>query len=286
MSNSLVSDRFYFSSNVLALIHKYSGSTFVIKYGGSVMRDLALRVQFIQDLSLLYSCGIKIVLVHGGGAFINHWLDKLDIEPCFDNGIRITDSQTMEVVEMVLIGKVNKQLVGLINQHKMIAVGLSGQDANLIVASPMFRAVNNCTGQVENVNSDILELLLVNKYIPVIASVAADSQGNRYNVNADTIASAIASSLKAEKLLLVTDIPGVLIDVNDYSTLVKHLNLEMINNLRCNNTIVGGMIPKIQSCTDAVKNNVQSAHIIDGTIRHSLLYEVLTDERVGSMITL
>jgi len=286
MSNSLVSDRFYFSSNVLALIHKYSGSTFVVKYGGSVMQDLALRVQFIQDLSLLHSCGIKIVLVHGGGAFINHWLNKLDIVPCFDNGIRITDSQTMEVVEMVLVGKVNKQLVGLINQHEMIAVGLSGQDANLIVASPMSKMTNNFTGQVENVNPDILELLLLNKYIPVIASVASDSQGNRYNVNADTIASAIASSLKAEKLILVTDIPGVLMDVNDYSTLVKDLNLEMINNLRCNNTIVGGMIPKIQSCIDAINNNVQSAHIIDGTIRHSLLYEVLTDERVGSMITL
>ena len=286
MSNTFVSDRFYFSPNVLALIHKYAGSTFVVKYGGSVMRDSSLRVQFIQDLSLLHSCGIKVVLVHGGGAFINYWLNKLDIMPCFDNGIRVTDLPTMEVVEMVLVGKVNKQLVSLINQHKMIAVGLSGQDANLVVASPMSSATNNFTGQVDNVNPDILELLLFNKYIPVVASVATDSQGNRYNVNADTVASAIASSLNAEKLILVTDTPGVLMDVNDYSTLVKDLNLEMINHLKCNKTIVGGMIPKIQSCVDALKNNVQSAHIIDGTMRHSLLYEALTDERVGSMITL
>nr|ARW68375.1 acetylglutamate kinase [Chondria sp. (in: red algae)] len=286
MSNNLISDPFCFSPDVLSLIRKYAGSTFVIKYGGSAMKDSDLQLQVIQDLSLLHSFGIKIVLVHGGGMFINSWLDKLNISPRFHNGVRVTDSQTMEIVEMVLIGKINKKLVTLINQNNLISVGLSGQDANLVVASSLFNTSDNLTGKVDCVNPNILNLLLANKFIPVIASVASDYEGNRYNINADTIASAIASSLHAEKLILLTDTPGVLLNVNDDSTLIKDLDLETINELKQNNTIVEGMIPKIQSCVDALSNNVQSAHIISGRIRHSLLREVLTDERIGSMITL
>lgn len=286
MSNNAMNDRFYFSNDTLSLINKYIGSTFVIKYGGSAMEDFSLQSQVMKDLSLLYYLGINIVLVHGGGMFINQWLRKLSIEPSFENGVRITDSQTMEIVEMVLIGKVNKQLVSLLNQNSINSVGLSGQDASLVIASPMFDYSNNLTGQVDSVNPELLDLLLSNRFIPVIASVASDYHGNKYNINADTIASSIAVAVKAEKLILLTDTPGILLDLNDYSTLIKELNLERVKSLRSKNIISGGMVPKIQCCVDALNGNVKSTHIIDGRIRHSLLYELLTYDRVGSMIVL
>lgn len=286
MSNNITVDSFSFSSDVLSLVRQYAGSVFVVKYGGSAMKDYALQSQVIQDLLLLHSLGINIVLVHGGGIFINKWLDKLNIRPKFHDGVRVTDSQTMDIVEMVLVGKVNKQLVSLINQYNSISVGLSGQDANLVSASSICDTIDNLTGKVDSVNPSILNLLISNKFIPVIASIGSDGQGNKYNINADTMASAIASALGAEKLVLLTDTPGVLLNVNDPSTLVKNLNLEMINDLKLNNVIDGGMIPKIQSCIDALHNNVKSAHIINGQIRHSILHEVLTYQRSGSMITL
>nr|YP_010951826.1 Acetylglutamate kinase [Laurencia elata]WMP12765.1 Acetylglutamate kinase [Laurencia elata] len=286
MSNNFMTDRFYFSNDTLSLINKYTGSTFVIKYGGSAMQDFSLQSQVIKDLSLLYYLGINIVLVHGGGMFINEWLRKLHIEPSFENGVRITDSQTMDIVEMVLIGKVNKQLVSLLNQNSINSVGLSGQDASLVTASPMFDSSINLTGRVDSVNPKLLDLLLSNRFVPVIASVASDYHGNRYNINADTIASSIAVAIKAEKLVLLTDIPGVLLDLNDYSTLIKELDLESVNSLKSKNVISGGMIPKVQCCVDALNGNVKSAHIIDGRIRHSLLHELLTYDRVGSMIVL
>nr|YP_010952046.1 Acetylglutamate kinase [Laurencia obtusa]WMP12985.1 Acetylglutamate kinase [Laurencia obtusa] len=286
MSNNSMADRFYFSNDTLSLINKYIGSTFVIKYGGSAMQDCSLQSQVIKDLSLLYYLGINIVLVHGGGMFINQWLRKLNIKPLFENGIRITDSPTMDIVEMVLIGKVNKQLVSLFNQNSINSVGLSGQDASLVTASPMFDSSINFTGRVDSVNPKLLDLLLSNRFVPVIASVASDYHGNRYNVNADTIASAIAVAIKAKKLVLLTDTPGVLLDLNDYSTLIKELDLGTVNSLKSNNVISGGMVPKIQCCVDALNGDVQSAHIIDGRIRHSLLHELLTYDRVGSMIVL
>jgi len=286
MSNNSMTDRFYFSNDTLSIINKYIGSTFVIKYGGSAMQDFSLQSQVIKDLSLLYYLGINVVLVHGGGMFINQWLRKLNIKPSFENGIRITDSQTMDIVEMVLVGKVNKQLVSLFNQNSINSVGLSGQDASLVTASPMFDSSINLTGRVDSVNPKLLDLLLSNRFVPVIASVASDYHGNRYNINADTIASSIAVAIKAEKLVLLTDIPGVLLDLNDYSTLIKELNLESIKSLRSKNVISGGMVPKIQCCVDALNGNVKSAHIIDGRIRHSLLHELLTYDRVGSMIVL
>nr|YP_010937743.1 acetylglutamate kinase [Palisada intermedia]WKW95663.1 acetylglutamate kinase [Palisada intermedia] len=286
MSNNSITDRFYFSNDTLSIINKYIGSTFVIKYGGSAMQDFSVKSQVIKDLSLLYYLGINIVLVHGGGMFINQWLRKLNIKPSFENGIRITDSQTMDIVEMVLVGKVNKQLVSLFNQNSINSVGLSGQDASLITASPMFDSSINLTGCVDSVNPKLLDLLLSNRFVPVIASVASDDHGNRYNINADTIASSIAVAIKAEKLVLLTDIPGVLLDLNDYSTLIKELNLESIKSLKSKNVISGGMLPKIQCCVDALNGNVKSAHIIDGRMRHSLLHELLTYDRVGSMIVL
>ena len=286
MSNNFITDRFYFSNDTLSLVNKYIGSTVVIKYGGSAMQDFSLQSQVIKDLSLLYYLGINIVLVHGGGMFINQWLRRLNIKPSFENGVRITDSQTMDIVEMVLIGKVNKQLVSLFNQNSINSVGLSGQDASLVTASPMFDSSINLTGRVDSVNPKLLDLLLSNRFIPVVASVASDCHGNRYNINADTIASSIAVAVKAEKLILLTDIPGVLLDLNDYSTLIKELNLESVKSLKSKNVISGGMIPKIQCCVDALNGSVKSAHIIDGRVKHSLLHELLTYDRVGSMIVL
>lgn len=286
MSNPLTANRFYFSDDTLSLVRKYTGSTFVIKYGGSAMQDKSLQVQVIKDLSLLYSLGINIILVHGGGIFIDQWLRRLNIQPRFKNGLRVTDSQTMDIVEMVLIGKVNKQLVSLLNQNHLESVGLSGQDASCVTASSMSNSVDNFTGQVDSVNPQLLRLLLSNRFVPVVASIACDLKGNRYNINADTIASSIAVATQADKLILLTDTPGVLLDLSDHSTLIKKLNLDDIESLKTDNIITGGMIPKVQSCLDALNGNVKSTHIIDGRITHALLYEVLTCARVGSMIVL
>nr|YP_010851296.1 acetylglutamate kinase [Aphanocladia delicatula]WGH14139.1 acetylglutamate kinase [Aphanocladia delicatula] len=286
MSNSVSSDRFYFSVDTLSLIRQYSGSTFVIKYGGSAMKSKSLQLNIIQDISLLYLLGIKIVLVHGGGYLIDYWLRKLSIEPIFEDGLRVTDIKTMEVVEMVLSGNVNKRLVSLLNQNQIPSVGLSGKDANLITAVPLFNNSNNFTGNVNNVNSRILSTLLDNKFFPVISSVASDMEGNTYNVNADTLASAVAVSLQADKLILLTDIPGVLSNIHDKSSVIKNINLDKINTLKSSGAIDGGMIPKIDCCIDALNNNIPSVHILDGRVRYSLLYEILTKDRLGSMLVL
>nr|YP_009393174.1 acetylglutamate kinase [Bostrychia moritziana]ARW61736.1 acetylglutamate kinase [Bostrychia moritziana] len=284
MSNFLASDRFDFLDNILLFLRRYSGSTFVIKYGGSVMQDSSLKSTVIEDICFLYSVGINLVLVHGGGIAINSWLDKLNIKPKFMDGLRITDSNTMEVVEMVLMGKVNKELVSLINSHNISAVGLSGKDANLIQASPLFDSPDNLVGKVNIVNNKILNLLLSNRYIPVIASVSSDSIGQTYNINADTVASAIASSLKADKLILLTDTPGILRDLHNSSSVIKCLNLNEIKDLKQDNIISGGMIPKVDSCVKALQSEVKSAHIIDGRVKHALLYELFTNDRLGSMV--
>nr|YP_009395251.1 acetylglutamate kinase [Bryothamnion seaforthii]ARW64019.1 acetylglutamate kinase [Bryothamnion seaforthii] len=284
MSNFVISDRFYFSSETLSLINKYFGSTFVIKYGGSAMQNPNLQSQVIEDLSLLHFLGINIVLVHGGGIFINNWLNRLNIEPKFENGVRITDPEAMEIVEMVLVGKINKELVSLFNQNNICSIGLSGKDANLIHASAMFKSTSNLTGKVKSINSKVLHLLFSNRFIPVIASIASDLKGKTYNINADTVASSIASELKADKLILLTDMPGILRDVHDSSTLIKDISLDSLTNLLAEDVISGGMIPKIQSCIDALRSNVKSVHIIDGRLEHSILHELLTYNRVGSMI--
>lgn len=284
MSNLSISDRFCFLRDILPFFHKYLGSTFVIKYGGSAMQSDFLKSQVIEDIALLHFFGINLVLVHGGGSLINDWLRKLSIQPKFSNGVRITDLDTMQVVEMVLVGKVNKELVSLLSRNNVFSVGLSGKDGGLINASSISNSSTNLTGKVNFVNNKILNLLLSNKCLPVIASVASDSFGNTYNVNADTVASAIASSLKADKLILLTDTPGVLQDVNDSSSLIKDLNLDVLRKLQSNNVISGGMVPKIQCCVSALESNVKSVHIIDGRVEHSLLYEIFTKDRIGSMI--
>nr|YP_009392344.1 acetylglutamate kinase [Osmundaria fimbriata]ARW60906.1 acetylglutamate kinase [Osmundaria fimbriata] len=286
MSNFVTSSRFYFSYDVISFVNRYHGSIFVIKYGGSVMQNNSLKHEVIRDLCLLYYLGINIILVHGGGIFINHWLNRLGITPKFHDGIRITDHETMQIVEMVLTGFVNKDLVNLFTQNNIFSVGLSGKDANLVQASNLFSSSENFTGKVDCINTKILDLLLANKCIPVVASIGSDLNGQTYNINADMVASSIASAVHAEKLILLTDTPGVLRDVNDSSTLIKNLDIRSIQRLREDNIISGGMIPKIQSCVDALQSNVKAAHIIDGRIQHSLLHETLTLDRVGSMLVL
>lgn len=278
--------RMQFLSEVLPNIKKFINRIIVIKYGGSVIQNYDLRNQVIQDILLLSSLGIKLVLVHGGGPIINHWLKKSNIEPKFYNGIRVTDKQTMDIVEMVLVGKVNKDLVSLMNKNGNCAVGLSGKDANLIIASPMFSNQENFVGKVNKVNNQFLRLLLDNNYIPVIASVASGHNGVAYNVNADTVAGNIAISLHAEKLILLTDTPGIMYDINDPATLLKHITVSEAENLKQKKIVFGGMIPKLDCSINAVQSTVKSAHIIDGRIQHALLLEILTSQGIGSMLTI
>nr|YP_009393595.1 acetylglutamate kinase [Bostrychia simpliciuscula]ARW62157.1 acetylglutamate kinase [Bostrychia simpliciuscula] len=284
MSNLLNLDRFSFLKDILPFLQRYFGSTFVIKYGGSVIQNDLLKSDVIKDICLLHCLGINIVLVHGGGFLINHWLHKLKIQPKFVDGVRVTDSDTMQVVEMVLTGKINNELVSLLNQNNVFSVGLCGKDGNLIKASSLSNMPNNLTGKVDYVDNKIINLLLSNKCIPVVASVASDFNGKTYNINADAVASSIASSLKADKLILLTDTPGILSDLHNSSTLIRYLNLDKIKHLQLNNIISGGMIPKVNSCVSALNSHVRSAHIIDGRVKHSLLYEVFTKQRIGSMI--
>nr|YP_009397517.1 acetylglutamate kinase [Dasyclonium flaccidum]ARW66703.1 acetylglutamate kinase [Dasyclonium flaccidum] len=286
MSNLLINNRFFFLDDLLPFIKRYSGSTFVVKYGGSIMEDNSLKFSVIKDICFLHSLGINLVIVHGGGVIINYWLNKLNIEPMFKDGVRITDHETMQVVEMVLSGKINKDLVSLLNNNNTLSIGLSGKDLNFIQASPLFDSIDNLAGKVDTISIDLLNLFLSKKIIPVIASIACGKDGKTYNINADTVASAVASSLQADKLILLTDTLGVLTDINDQSTLVKDLNLSTVKKLQSMKVISGGMIPKIQCCINALKSNVKSTHIIDGRIKNSLLYEVLTSERIGSMIVL
>nr|UAD87887.1 acetylglutamate kinase [Gracilaria textorii] len=272
-------------SDLLPFIQRFYGSTIVIKYGGSAMKDICLKSKIIEDILFLSYIGIKVVIVHGGGPMINYWLEQMNIEPKFLNGIRITDKITMELVEMVLVGKVNKDLVSLFNRSSNIAVGLSGKDANLITASSFFTdQPDNYTGKVEKVNLDIINLLLSHGYIPVIASVASDLNGQSYNINADSVAGAIAECLNAEKLILLTDTPGIMSNINNPATLIKHLDIEKLEDLKKQQIIIGGMIPKVDCCIQALKNNVVSAHIINGNIQHALLLEILTSAGIGSKL--
>lgn len=271
-------------SEALPFIQKFAGRTIVIKYGGSAMQNQALKDKVIEDILFLSYIGLNPILVHGGGPMINNWLDRLNIKSRFDKGVRVTDSETMEIVEMVLVGKVNQELVALINKKHGKAIGLSGKDASLILASQFFQRSENFLGKIESVNSDIIKLLIKENYIPVIASVAANLDGQSYNINADTVAGSIAEALNAEKLILLTDTTGILRNVNDSKTLVKLANKSQIDLLKQQNIISGGMIPKVDCCIQAISNGVKSAHIIDGRIEHALLLEILTKDGIGSML--
>ena len=271
-------------SEALPFIQKFAGRTVVIKYGGSAMQNQVLKNKVMEDILFLSHIGLKPILVHGGGPTINNWLKKLHIKSEFRQGIRVTDLPTMEVVEMVLIGKVNQELVALINKKHGKAIGLSGKDAQLIIAGQLFEQTNNFVGKINHINIGIIDLLVQQGYIPVIASVAADLSGQSYNINADTVAGAIATALRAEKLILLTDIPGILMNLNKPQSLVRSLDSVKVNQLKSQNIINGGMIPKVDCCVEAIKNGVKAAHIIDGKIEHALLLEILTKDGIGSML--
>lgn len=271
-------------SEALPYIQKFTGRTVVVKYGGAAMKDGSLKEGVIRDLVFMSCVGIRPILVHGGGPEINSWLEKLGIEPQFKDGLRVTDAATMDVVEMVLVGRVNKEIVSLIDRSGGNAVGLCGKDGNLIVARPDGREGIGFVGEVSSVNVDILNTLVKSGYIPVVSSVAADENGQAYNINADTVAGEIAAALGAEKLILMTDTPGLMRNFRDPDTLIRQLDIPGARALIDDGTVSGGMIPKLTCCVRSLAQGVKAAHIIDGRLPHSLLLEIFTDTGIGSMI--
>jgi acetylglutamate kinase len=271
-------------SEALPYIQQFTGRTVVVKYGGAAMKDSTLKDKVIRDIVFLACVGLRPVVVHGGGPEINSWLGKLGIEPQFKNGLRVTDAPTMDVVEMVLVGRVNKELVSLISRAGGKAVGLCGKDGNLIKARPEGREGIGFVGEVNSVDVNLLESLGNSGYIPVVSSVAADETGQAYNINADTVAGEIAAALGAEKLILLTDTSGILKDYKDPSTLIPKVSIQEARDLISSGIVGGGMIPKVSCCVRSLAQGVRAAHIIDGRIPHALLLEIFTDEGIGSMI--
>jgi acetylglutamate kinase len=274
-------------SEALPYIQKFANRTVVIKYGGAAMKDSNLKDKVIGDIVFLSCVGVKPVVVHGGGPEINSWLTKLKIEPQFRDGLRVTDAATMDVVEMVLVGRVNKELVSLINQAGALAVGLCGRDANLIKArhvDPVNKEKIGYVGEVTSIDTRLIKSLVASGYVPVISSVADDETGQAYNINADIVAGEIAAALDAEKLILLTDTPGILKDYQDPSSLLTRLDIKTARDLISQGIVSGGMIPKVNCCVRSLAQGVRAAHIIDGRIPHAVLLEIFTDEGIGSMI--
>lgn len=268
----------------LPYIKKYTGKIVVIKYGGNAMINEELKNSVMSDIILLSLIGVKVVLVHGGGPEITDMLKKTGKESKFVGGLRVTDKETVEIVQMVLAGKVNKDLVNLIGTKGGNAVGLSGIDGQLLLASPKNEDLGY-VGEIEKVNVKPITDLLDNGYIPVVSTVACDKDGNAYNVNADTAAARIAGELQAESLISLTDISGILRDKNDPETLISHISLAEADELVRDGIISDGMIPKVECCTNAIKWGVHRVFIIDGRVKHSILIETLTDEGIGTMFT-
>lgn len=270
----------------LPYIREFSGKVIVIKYGGSAMIDEGLRHKIIQDIALLKYVGIIPIIVHGGGPAINSMLTKLGVESNFHQGMRITDAATMEVTEMVLAGKVNKDLVRLLRLQSIPAVGLSGKDGMLFTAEKQntTEADLGLVGKISAVNTSILRTLFDGGFVPVVAPVSMADDGTTYNINADEAAVALAAGLKAEKLMYLTDVPGVLRRVGDRGSLISKLTTGEAEALIQDGTIAGGMVPKVRCALEAVQGGAATAHIIDGTLPHSLLLEILTAEGVGTVI--
>ena len=262
----------------------YSGKIVVIKYGGAAMVDDELRKAVMSDLVLLSLFGIKIVLIHGGGPEINAMLAKIGKEPKFINGMRYTDKETMEIVKMVLCGKVNKELVELLHVNECKAVGISGSDSGLLQAEQLSDELGY-VGEITKINPEIVHTALDNGYIPVIATVAMGQNGDNYNINADVAAARIAAELGAANLILMTDTVGVLEDVNNTDSIIRNIDINNVTDLKNKGIISGGMIPKVDCCVEAVRRGVSKTNIIDGRVPHSILLELLTDLGMGTMIT-
>ena len=269
----------------LPYIRVFAGKTIVIKYGGNAMIDEELKKAVMRDLVLMRLVGINPILVHGGGPEINEAMKKLGKEPEFVAGRRVTDAETMEIVEMVLTGKTNKSIVAHLNGEGVQAVGLSGKDANLLIAT---KDTDNgdigFVGKIAHVNPEIIHTLTSNGYIPVISSVAVGTDGQAYNVNADTAAAALAAALHAEKLILMTDVEGLYKDFSDKSSLVSEITTVEARQWIAEGIVDKGMIPKLEACASAVEDGVPRAHIIDGRRAHALLIELFTDTGIGTMV--
>ncbi len=272
-------------TEVLPYIKLHRGKTVVIKFGGNAMERKETRENFASDVVLMRYVGINPVIVHGGGPQITEYMRRLDIPVSFVNGHRITDSQTMELAKMVLVGKINKDIVSLINRHGTLSMGLSGEDGNLIIAR---KKKGDCgedlgwVGEIVSINTVIIQELIDNGLIPVIASVGSDLEGNSYNINADIVAGEVASSIRADKIIYLTNVKGIM---SPEGELISKLDPDECVEMLDRGEITGGMIPKVQSCIRALRSGVNRAHIIDGTTEHALLLEVFTDEGVGTMIS-
>ena len=269
----------------LPYFKQWCGKVVVVKYGGNAMLNEELKAAVMEDIILLSIIGIKVVLVHGGGPEINNMLSKIGKESKFVDGLRYTDAETMEVVQMVLTGKLNKDIVGLLLQKGGKAVGLSGVDSGLIRARKTEKDLG-FVGEVTSVNPEIINSLLDKGFIPVVSTVALGEEGDssRYNINADTAAAKIAVALKAEKFVQLTNVPGVLRNIDDSSTLIKRIERTALGSLKATGIIAGGMIPKIECCLTALEGGVPRTHIIDGRVPHSLLIEMFSDRGIGTMI--
>ena len=265
-------------------IKKFAGETIVVKYGGNAMINEQLKSAVMSDLVLMQLVGISVVLVHGGGPEINSMLEAVGKESEFKDGMRVTDQETIDIVQMVLAGKVNKSLVQHLEQHGGKALGVCGLDGRLLMADKMASAHDlGYVGEIRDVNPDPLIMAMKDGYIPIVATVAGGFDGKVYNINADLAAAQIAAKLKAKKLILMTDIRGLLKDVKDEESLIPVVNVSEVPMLKRDGIIKGGMIPKIDCCVEAVRNGVNRAHIIDGRIEHSILLELFSDEGIGTM---
>ena len=273
--------------DALSYIQKFNGNIVVIKYGGSAMTNEVIKHSVLKDIAVLKSVGIKPVIVHGGGNDINKWLTKVGIKSNFKNGLRVTDKETLEVAEMVLSGKINKGLVQHMERIGTHAVGLSGKDGNLITVKKALPKGEDIgyVGEIINVDINLIETLLEKDYTPIISTIGLDSKYNAYNINADTAAAEIAAEIQAENMILVSDIPGLLMDKDDESTLIPLVHVYEVKGLTDKGIISGGMIPKVECCVRAIRENVKKAVIIDGRIPHSILIEMLSKDGIGTMFT-
>ena len=267
----------------LPYIKKYSGKTVVVKYGGNAMINEELKHQVMEDIVLLWLIGVKVVLIHGGGPEISETMKRLGKESVFVNGLRVTDRETVDIVQMVLAGKINKTLVNLLQIKGGHAVGLSGIDGGIIEAK-MKNPELGYVGEITRIRTQPITDLLEKNYIPVISTVASDRQGNTYNINGDTAAAYIAGALGAERLIMMTDIAGLLMDKDDPSTLIPQVTISEAKKLYESGVISGGMIPKVDCCIEALEHGVNNVVIMDGRIPHSILMELLTDEGAGTMV--
>ncbi len=277
-------DRAEVLTQALPYIRKFNGKTVVIKYGGNAMVNDTLKEQVMEDIVLLWLIGIRVVLIHGGGPEISDMMKKLGKKPEFVDGLRVTDAETMDIVQMVLAGKVNKSLVNLLEMKGAKSMGVSGVDGRLIEAVPKDERLG-FVGKITAINIEPVSDLLEKGYIPVVSTIGSDWNGVSYNINGDTAAAYIAGAIKAEKLFMMTDIDGILKDKDDPSTLIPEMTVSEAKELLDSGVISGGMIPKIDCCMQAIEKGVKSVTILDGRVPHSILMELLTDEGAGTMVT-